>query len=160
MKNNDLFSYLAVGCAVLYAILFAFLPFVAVPFVGYGVSFVTLLPLSGGLYFVLLIMIALAVGMICTALMASKQIAAVVGGVSALAPFIVFMVGRGVAASALGKVGGSVVGHVSSALLGMGSGVILSMIAAIAFLVLVLLSNPRVKTTRTAGLSSNDGDEW
>ena len=160
--NNSYFKLGALGCCVLYLILYLFLPVVSIAFVGLGVSPSQIMSVSFWPWLVVIGGVAMGV---CALLLPAKP-AAIVSLAGAFLPLITFLTIKGQITGAAGGVAnmigaGSVVNTVAGALLNIGLGAILAMLCGFGSAVLCFLSEGQGRaTTRTPGLGTDTGDEW
>ena len=163
--NNNVLKLCAVGCCVLYILLFLFLPEFTVALIGIGVSGADMLQFSGWGWLVIISGVAMG----ACALLLPGKVAAIVSGIGAFMPLfsLLFLKSQitGLARGATGSIGAGVLGGTVDSIIGyavqVGSGVILAIICGLGSAVLCFLSEGQSKaTTRTAGLGSDTGDEW
>lgn len=155
----------AAGCAVVYILMYLFLPFVALPIVGIGLAAKDLLQVSFWMILPLIAGCAMAVG----ALTLPQNIAVGISAVSAFIPLIVFfivrdeilrMAGSLVNAALSTNAASMVVSTVGSSVLTVGMAIIFDVLLGVAAAVLCYLGDqPVKKTKRSAGLSS-DNENW
>ena len=155
--NSNYFKLGALGCCVLYLVLYLFLPVVSIPFVGVGASASQAMSVTGWPWLVIIGGVAMGV---CALLLPGKK-AAIVSLVGAFLPLISFALIKGDITGVVGGIGLGVVANYAGALFNIGLGVILAMLCGIGSAVLCFLSDGQGKaTTRTPGLGSDTGDEW
>ena len=160
----------AAGCCVAYVLTFLLLPFIAIKLIGIGISGMDCMQLNGLCYLPLLMGIGMAV---CCFVLPGKT-AAVVCGIGAFLPLIIYfpvqngLVSDGLAlagtiikglASALSGIGSYVVGQI----LTLGIGVFLPMLCGIGAAVLCYLSDNvtyKKSTEKIPGYSSDPDGDW
>ena len=158
------FRIFAAACAIVYLLLYLFLPFMSVALVSFGFSGSDAMSLSAWCYIPLVLGIAMAV---CSLFLPGK-ISAAVAVVGAFMPLLVFFIVRGELTGDVSTMIGinnipglsSILGQVS-AVFKLGIGGVLSMIAGIGCAILCFLSDSVQKpAARTAGLGADEDSDW
>ncbi len=160
--NTNWKKLAAMGCSVLYILLYLFLPVIAVKLLGVGASGMDLFSLSVWSYLPLVAGIAMAICAIVT----SPKAGGAVCIVGAFIPLITYFIVNGEIVGGVASISGvsalsPLLGMGANVIFTVGAGVILPMLLGIGAAVLCFLSDMQPKaTTRTAGLGSDEGDEW
>lgn len=160
--KTDIKNLCAVGCGLLYIIVFLFLPFLAIKVVGFGASGMDLIDLNVWMFVPLLAGIA----MIVFSLIGDKKISVIVSVVSAFIPLFVYFIVHDALISdvlrlfGLSGVAGSITGSGIGYVLTVGIGVFLDMLLGLGCAVLCWLSGNTKATVRTAGMGATEDDEW
>lgn len=160
--NTNWKNLAAMGCSILYILLYLFLPVIAVKLIGVGASGMDLFSLSVWSYLPLVAGIAMA---ICAVVTPPKS-GGIVCIVGAFIPLITYFILNGEIVSGVATLSGvsgmnSVLGMGANAIFTVGAGVILPLLLGIGAAVFCFLSDMQPKgTTRTAGLGTDEGDEW
>ena len=153
----------AMGCSILYILLYLFLPIIAVKLIGIGLTGMTLfsvsiwsyLPLAGG------------IAMAICALIAPPKVSGIVCIIGTFIPLITYLIVNSdilngvVSLSGVPGIG-SAISIGSGAILTVGAGVILPMLLGICATVFCFLPDTQIRksTERTAGFSAGSDDEW
>ncbi len=162
MNNVNWKNLAAMGCSILYILLYLFLPVIAVKLLGVGASGMDLFSLSVWSYLPLIAGIAMAV----CALVTPPQTGGVVCIVGAFIPLITYFILSGEIVGGVASLSGvpgmsSLLGMGANAIFTVGAGVILPMLLGIGAAVLCFLSDMKPKMVkRTSGFSANEDDEW
>ena len=163
MKNNNSWmKWAALGCCVLYLLLFLVLPFIAVR--GIGILGVNGADLMSSTFWAFLPLFAgIAMG-VCT-MVASDKTAGAVCICGAVIPLITFFIVRGSvingALSLAGLSGGGIGGYLGNKVFTIGAGAILPILLGAAAAVFCFLSgNAHRPVERTAGLGAGQDDDW
>lgn len=158
------FKLIAAACALVYLLLYLFLPFMSVALTSFGFSGSDAMSLSAWCYIPLVCGIAM---VICSIFLPGK-ISAIIAAVGAFMPLLVFFIVRGEltgdvsALIGIDRIPGlsAVLGRVS-AVFKLGIGGVLSMISGVGCAVLCFLSDSLQKpAARTAGLGVDEDSDW
>ncbi len=162
MNNVNWKNLAAMGCSILYILLYLFLPVIAVKLIGVGASGMDLFSLSVWSYLPLVAGIAMAV----CAMVTPPKTGGIVCIVGAFIPLITYFILNGEIVSGVASISGipalnPLLGMGANVIFTVGTGVILPLLLGIGAAVFCFLSDMQPKaTTRTSGFSSGEDDEW
>lgn len=158
--RRETLKLFAAGCVAVYLAAYLFLPFLAVRYVGIGLSGLRCISLSFWCCLPLIAGIAMAV---CSFVLPAK-ISGIINIVGAVLPLAVFFIFREtLAADVLGLLGLAEAGKVAAAYaLTVGAGVIIALIFGVGAAVLCFLSDNAQAPVqqRTAGFGASDDEDW
>jgi len=150
----------AMGCSILYVILFLFCPFLVVRFEGIGASGKDLLSVMEYIGIWPLLPLLSGIAMAICSLVTPGKVGGIICCVGTVMPLITYYLLQGSISGAAGNYG-SYFGSLSSMFITMGAGVILPMIFGAGAAVLCFLSGIQARPkTRSAGYSAGEDDEW
>ena len=160
--NNSWKSLAAIGCCILYILLYLFLPVIAVKLIGIGASGINLFSVSVWSYLPLIA----GIGMAICSILTPPKVGGIVCSIGTFIPLIAYFIINGEivsGAASLISIPGmdSVIGMGANAIFTVGAGVVLPMLLGICAAVFCFLGGMQPKATeRTAGFSAGSDDEW
>ena len=150
----------AMGCSILYVIIFLFCPFLVARVGGVGATGKDLLSVMEYIGIWPLLTLLSGIAMAVCSLVTPGKVGGIVCSVGAAMPLITYYLLIGAISGATGSYG-SYYGSLSGAFLTMGAGVIVPMILGAGAAVLCFLSGAQARPKeRTAGFSAGEDDEW
>ena len=152
----------AMGCSILYVLLYLFLPVLALKLVGIGASGSDLFSITAWSYLPLI----MGIGMAVCAVVAPSKVSGAVCTVGVFIPLITYFIIRSqIISNTISLTGisglGSMVGIGTNAIFTVGAGVVLPILLGIGASVLCFLADQYSRPKeRTPGLSAGADDDW